>query len=433
MTCPARCAARIGQAFSETPFSISLKENQLSVRTVGDVKSPDGQRLFSDGIGYISKRVLDLIWDSISGTKDSATCFQVRVGGAKGMLALDRRDRGSDVTLRESMVKFRSDDMDTLEICEMASHPLQLFLNRQIIKILEDMGVPETWFVNLQNDQLEVLREITSSVKNTVKFLKRQHKISCLHLHKLFMELTRLDLDYKEDRFLRSIVEALVLRELRLLKHKARIPVEQGATLFGVMDETGYLKENEVFVTLAASKNEYFAPSPGPGRILVTRSPALYDGDIQAAFNVIPPNGHPLCSHKNCIVFSSIGSRDLPSQLSGGDLDGDKFNVIWDAECTPMRIFPPADYPRSVPQDIGRPVTKDDMAEFFIRFMQTDRLGIIATRHMIAADQFHGGTSNPACKQLAELHSKAVDFSKTGIAVEFDQIPRPLSLYRPDL
>jgi hypothetical protein len=37
--------------------------------------------------------------------------------------------------------------------------------------------------------------------------------------------------------------------------------------------------------------------------------------------------------------------------------------------------------------------------------------------HQILADQKPLGTLDPDCKKLAELHSTAVDFSKTGIAV----------------
>ena len=42
ITSPARCAARIGQAFSETPFALSLADNDVRVTEIPDVKSPDG-------------------------------------------------------------------------------------------------------------------------------------------------------------------------------------------------------------------------------------------------------------------------------------------------------------------------------------------------------------------------------------------------------
>jgi RNA dependent RNA polymerase len=129
------------------------------------------------------------------------------------------------------------------------------------------------------------------------------------------------------------------------------------------------------------------------------------------------PPGSPLLYLSNCICFSQKGERDLPSKLSGRDLDGDLYNIIWDSACKPTHTCIPADYPRQVPQDIGREVTREDMTDFFIKFMETDQLGRIATSHQVLADQRSQGTSDPDCKMLAELHSTAVDFSETGIPV----------------
>lgn len=72
------------------------------------------------------------------------------------------------------------------------------------------------------------------------------------------------------------------------------------------------------------------------------------------------------------------------------------------------------------------------MTDFFIKFMATDQLGRIATLHMVKADQSDLGTFDEDSVsylhhrqriltksqqiKLAELHSTAVDFSKTGIA-----------------
>ncbi|KAI9929614.1 hypothetical protein MW887_001088 [Aspergillus wentii] len=430
ITTPARCAARIGQAFSDTPFAINLDENHIQVMRIPDVQSDDGQRVFSDGVGTVSWNVVETVWSGLPWKKGLPTCFQIRMGGAKGMLAVDSRLNGTVVKIRPSMIKFETDDMRDLEICEVGSTPIPLFLNRQMIKIMEDLGVFEDWFFKLQGIRIAELREATATMKNTADFIKGQSAGDSIRLHRLFTECHIRAIDYKTDPFLRLVVEAVVLRELRLLKHKARIPVRKGITLYGIMDETGFLAEGQVYITFDAKSDRYASP-PGAGQVLVTRSPALFDGDIQLAYNAIPPKGHPLLDHKNCIVFSQKGKRDLPSQLSGGDLDGDMFNVIWDPEAMPTRIFPPADYPRVDPVDLGRPVTKSDMAEFFVDFMRTDRLGVIAIKHMIMADQMAEGTCHSDCKKLAQLHSTAVDFSKTGIPVSLEDIPW-MNRFRPD-
>lgn len=348
------------------------------------------------------------------------------------MLALDSNLSGSVICIRRSMNKFESTDTPNLEICDMAAKPIHLVLNRQMVKILEDMGCNHDWFFRMQDIELTRLRAITSDVQSVADFLKYHNVGEGIRLHRMFSRFKGLDVDYRKDVFLRSVVEAVVLRELRLLKHKARIPVREGITLFGIMDETGFLKENEVYVTYDTMGTR-FGPPPGSQRsLLVTRSPALHPGDIQVARNVIPPKGHPLLDHINVIVFSRHGNRDLPSQLSGGDLDGDIYNVIWDRGVQPKMSFKAADYPRVSPIELDRDVTKDDMAEFFIEFMKSDCLGVIANRHMIVADQKEEGTPHRDCVKLAELHSTAVDFSKTGCRVEMRDLPRANRL-RPDL
>lgn len=218
------------------------------------------------------------------------------------------------------MNKFLSNDRQNLEICDVANKPIPLVLNRQMIKILEDMRVPELWFIKAQNRELDSLRKITAITNNTVTFLRRQKIAEQMKFYRFIRRLHQLRLDYKKDAFLCSVVEAVVLREVRLLKHKSRIPIEKGVTLFGVMDEFGYLDDEEVFITFDQQQGVRY-PGPCEGLVIITRSPALHPGDIQIRKAVIPPPEHPLRSLSNCIVFSQKGDRDLPSQLSGGDLE----------------------------------------------------------------------------------------------------------------
>lgn len=184
----------------------------------------------------------------------------------------------------------------------------------------------------------------------------------------------------------------------------------------GIMDETGVLKEGEIFCTVFTEEAGTLILN---GSVVVTRSPALHPGDVQCAVAVMVPANSPLMALHNCVVFSSQGDRDLPSKLSGGDLDGDLYNIIHDASLYPAHIGRPADYPIQKPIDIQREVVRADMTAFFIQFMENDQLGRIATLHQILADQRRDGTFDPDCISLAGLHSQAVDFSKTGIPVSW--------------
>jgi hypothetical protein len=75
---PAKCAARIGQTFSDTPTAVSI--DPRVVRIVKDVTF--GARVFSDGVGTMSESVWRQITDGLSRKgRSPPTCFQIRYAG----------------------------------------------------------------------------------------------------------------------------------------------------------------------------------------------------------------------------------------------------------------------------------------------------------------------------------------------------------------
>ncbi|KAE9382198.1 RdRP-domain-containing protein [Stipitochalara longipes BDJ] len=423
--CPAKCAARIGQVFSDTRTAVPI--NTEIIQPGSDVTFES--RVFSDGVGTMSYSVMYKIWDRLPKARlVKPTLFQIRFQGAKGMISLDPRLEGDALVLRPSMIKFEGSTSTDIEICEAAYKPLPMYLNRQFIKILEDMGVDDQFFLNLQAQEVERLRMITDSPVNASSFLRRQTIGTPIHFPWLISKLAMMNLDYRKDGFLRDVLEMTMLVELRLLKHKTRIPVEQGWHLHGLMDETGFLKEGQIYCS--ATVDGVSQAILGKG-LIVTRAPALHPGDVQLAEGVMPPPDSPLLKLSNCVCFSQKGARDLPSMLSGGDLDGDRYYIMWDKNCRPQRYFAPADYPRQKPDELDRPVERSDMTDFFLKFMETDQLGRIAVLHRVLADQEVLGTLDPKCITLAEMHSTAVDFSKTGIPVDLSKMPK-YNPWRPD-
>lgn len=322
------------------------------------------------------------------------------------MLSVDTALKGEQICLRPSMIKFPSDHTD-VEICSASTRSLKFALNRQLITILAGLGVPASVFLTHQARCIDRLRKITSSAVNTRGFLEENSVGQAIHLPWLIEKMRYISLDFRADSFLRNAVELIVLAQLRQIKYRGRIPITKAWKLLGVMDETGFLKEGEIY---CATAEQIIL-----GKTLVTRSPAMHPGDIQFANAVRPPIDSPLLDLFNCVVFSQHGSRDLPSQLSGGDLDGDHFDIIQDETLFPPKTHKPADYPRVPPLDIGRPVEVDDITKVFIQFIQQDQLGRVATQHLCTADI--KGVFSKDCIKLAELHSTAVDFQKTGIAV----------------
>jgi hypothetical protein len=375
------------------------------------------------------------------------TALQIRFQGAKGMVSVDTRLEGEKMLLRSNMKKFETESSWILEVCGAAFKPLPMFLNRQLIKILEDLGVPSQVFLDLQSDVIAKLRYMTESPVNTAFFL-RQSVPQATKISSLIEHLGEAGLDYHDDVFLYSVVELAVVTDLRDLKYRGRIAIEEGMTLYGIMDETGYLQEGEVFViteqkwssaTSTASNGYLDLDAAIPtgkqvlvnNRVIITRSPAMHPGDVQLVRAVDVPEDSPLQHLRNVVVFSQHGDRDLPSQLSGGDLDGDLYNVIYDRRFQSAQTYVAAQYPRLSPVQLDRPVTARDMSDFFVKFMETDQLGMLCNVHMQLADQRPLGTLDPDCIKIAAMASTAVDYSKTGLAVNMKELPKH-DRHRPD-
>ncbi|KAL8897272.1 MAG: hypothetical protein Q9207_007295 [Kuettlingeria erythrocarpa] len=425
---PAKCAARIGQAFSQAFSSVDLPKGAFC--RLPEVERYDASgihRVFSDGVGTCSQLVLEKIWAAYAQTKAwKPTICQIRYAGAKGMISLDSRLQGEVLCLRPSMIKFEATSTQ-IEICGAGFKQLPFYLNRQLIKILEDLGVEEGSFMDLQDEAVDQLRITSSNPVNAGYYLQRNLVGKSARLPWLIRKLFYLGMIFSDDDFLRDTHELAILIQLRELKYRSRIFVERGLTLYGIMDETDFLEEGQIYCTVQNEKGGLVLT----GRVVITRCPALHPGDVQYVDAVDVPQASPLRSVHNCVVFSSKGGRDLPSQLSGGDLDGDLYNIIYDDTLMPTKTTVPADYPIIQAIDIGREVTRADMTDFFVQFMENDQLGRLSTLHQTLADQKEQGVFDPDCILLAEMCSTAVDFSKTGIPVDLKKMPKSSNV-KPD-
>jgi hypothetical protein len=77
---PAKCAARIGQAFSDTRTAVPI--DLTSYYVVEDVKRE--ARVFSDGVGTMSKSLMQKIWEHLpKKTLVKPTCLQIRFQGKR--------------------------------------------------------------------------------------------------------------------------------------------------------------------------------------------------------------------------------------------------------------------------------------------------------------------------------------------------------------
>lgn len=80
---PAKCAARIGQAFSQTFSSVDVPRDAF--RSLAEVERLDQQgirRVFSDGVGTCSRSILDKIWAAYAPSRAlKPTVCQIRYAG----------------------------------------------------------------------------------------------------------------------------------------------------------------------------------------------------------------------------------------------------------------------------------------------------------------------------------------------------------------
>ena len=138
------------------------------------------------------------------------------------MVSLDQTLKGEQLCLRPSMVKFQAPDSN-IEICGAGLKPLPMYLNRQLIKILEDLGVKRAAFLELQENIIESLQSTTKSPVNAANFLLRNHLGKAARLPWLIRKLLDLNILYDNDDFLRNVLKTVIVVQLRELKYSKLI------------------------------------------------------------------------------------------------------------------------------------------------------------------------------------------------------------------
>jgi RNA-dependent RNA polymerase len=431
----AKYASRLGQCFSttRTPRGLSLG---LSTEMIDDIESNGW--CFSDGVGIISQWLADEITTQLglfqNGKVPSA--FQFRLGGSKGILVTWPQATFNRVLLRPSQDKFSS-QTKKLEIIR-ASRFTVATLNRQTIVLLSCLGVPDEVFLEMTKDQLSAYTAAMSDAAVALKLLSRH-----IDENGITMAIARMIQDgfmTRGEPFIKAILELWRAWSMKLLREKARIVVEKGAFVLGCVDEThtlrGHQDAEEADTTHVRNRlPQVFlqVPQPGePGRYqiitgvcVVGRNPSLHPGDLRVV-EAVDVDNPDLKALRDVIVFPAKGDRDIASMCSGGDLDGDDFFVFWDPQLLPvMWNSPPLTHDGTIPKELKRDVNIKDIAKFFVEYMKNDSLSTVALSHLALSDQLPDGPMSEKCIELAELHSNAVDYVKTGQRVHVAEHLRP--------
>lgn len=404
----AKYAARLGQCFSTTREMKGIPTPHI--RRIPDIER--NGHCFSDGVGIISEFTARMIIDELKLNVFSEPCaFQFRMGGCKGVLVVWPQAKLQEVHIRDSQEKFQA-KFNQLEIIKAATYSTAT-LNRQTITILECLGVRTKAFVDLLEYQINLYEQAmvcnTTAVDMLTKFVDENQSTL------IVAELIRAGFKTGEfqEPFVMNLVNLWRSWSLKLLKEKARIVVEKSAFVLGCVDETGTLKGHfestegslgkdvtklpEIFLQLSDPK-QYNKTTIIKTVCIVGRNPSLHPGDIRVVRAVDNPRLRHL---RDVVVFPSTGDRPVPSMLSGGDLDGDDFFVIWDPDLMPREWNHPAmNYVATRPAELDEDVQVDDLRDFFVNYMKNDVLGLIAHSHLAFADSL--GPKHGKCRSKCE-------------------------------
>ncbi|KAF2857014.1 RdRP-domain-containing protein [Plenodomus tracheiphilus IPT5] len=431
----AKFGARIGQCFSTTRamrITVGLKE-------IADVQR-NGYN-FTDGVGKLSLFIAQMAAQELglpNPFEDPPTLYQFRLGGCKGVLALDPKIQGSEVHVRPSQHKFVA-HYTGLEIIRSSALTTPFF-NRQIIMVLSNLGVPDQVFIRKQQEMVNDYENAMSDEHIAVQKLRKHIDMSQSTLAMAGMVLD--GFMKSQEPFIMSLLMLWRSHTIKNLKEKARIAIEDGAFVLGCVDETALLKGHmdDPQSRLDATQDEKLATLPEiflqvddttksghykiiEGICVLARNPSLHPGDLRIVRAV---NIWALHHLKNVVVLPQAGDRDLANMCSGGDLDGDDYMVLWDDQLLPKIInVPPMDFTPEKPIETEKPITSSDISDFFVTYMKNDSLGQIAHAHLAQADLRADGINDPTCLELAKLHSQAVDYPKSGIPAVMNRELRP--------
>ncbi|KAJ4959767.1 hypothetical protein NE237_019677 [Protea cynaroides] len=423
-----KCAARMGQLFSSSKETLNVSPQNVEIIPDIEVTTDGIHYCFSDGIGKVSPSFARLIAQEC-GLSHTPSAFQIRYGGYKGVIAVDRNSFRK-LSLRRSMLKFHSTDR-MLNITKW-SVSMPCYLNREIISLLSTLGIEDEKIELMQREQIRLLDEM---------LINRQAALYVLECmggdYKTVLANMLLNgYEPSVEPFLSMMLRAHREYQLSDLRSKCRIFVPKARVLVGCLDETGMLDYGQVYVRVTitnaerqSSDHSFFqkvdqTTSIIVGKVVVTKNPCLHPGDIRV-LQAVYEEALEEKGLVDCLVFPQKGERPHPNECSGGDLDGDLYFVCWDENLIPLKTHTPMDYIARRPRLMDHEVTLEEIQRFFVDYMINDTLGVISTAHQVHADREPDKARSPKCLQLATLHSMAVDFAKTGAPAEMPRVLKP--------
>jgi hypothetical protein len=445
-------AARKGQAFSS-----ATKVGELicatQVEEIEDIER--NGKIFSDGWGEIkaeyAKQIARESFDYVH-----CSAFQIRMGGCKGVLVKSNNEFNGDVKvkIRKSMKKFeqrKEDEKVDLEVIRAATYSCG-YLNKQIIGILWSNGVEPEIFIDMQEKYVKEILDFSRFERKIVKDEVPFMLFSAIkHIDQKLYYVHKEGIEYMNDPFVGPLIKLVWYSKLREVKKRFRIFDKNWCVLIGVIDPYNWLEEGEVYVQpnvrhLSAKGRGAKGCVPSEylnGTVLVSRNPWVHSGDVRKLKAVSKKELH---GYENVIVFSSKGDRPEQDKMASGDLDGDIYWINWNQNFIDgFQEQPPngdeefkALLNGEVPEQpkektelksiemlqeglSSSKITRESWINNFINYIKNDLLGEVANLHCKISDTSREMIKSEICLELAEMHSKAVDFQKHGEMLNVDR------------
>jgi RNA-dependent RNA polymerase len=238
-------------------------------------------------------------------------------------------------------------------------------------------------------------------------------------------------IDFVHEPFFQQVlITACLISTRELLKRtRIRVPRNKARNMFGIIDEYNVLESDQVFIQYTRlndheDNDDYDKRQKteilDQRKVVITKNPCHHPGDVRT-FTAI--NHEALRHLKDVIVFSQRGDCPASHQISGSDLDGDEYAVIWHEDLVPDKTPNATPYnfdSQGDPPLLNEPVTRNDINDIILNIAESDYLGRMSKLHLAYADRF-GVDSNHRPNNdvlstigLAGAISEEVDSGKTG-------------------
>ncbi|ESQ35322.1 hypothetical protein EUTSA_v10006629mg [Eutrema salsugineum] len=406
----AKYAARLGQSFSSSRETLNVRTDEIEVIPDVEITYLGTRYVFSDGIGKISSEFARRVAKKCGLTEFTPSAFQIRYGGYKGVVAVDRNSY-KKLSLRKSMSKFESKNTK-LDVLAWSKYQ-PCYLNRQLITLLSTLGVKDYVF---EKKQREVVDKLDAILTDPLEAHEALGLMAPGENTKILKELILCGYKPDAEPFLSMMLQNFRASKLLELRTKSRIFIHGGRSMMGCLDETRTLEYGQVVVQFSHPTRPGCQYITGP--VVVAKNPCLHPGDVRVLQAVYVS---ALSHMVDCVIFPQKGLRPHPNECSGSDLDGDIYFVCWDPELIPPETSEPMDYTPEPAQILDHDVTIEEIEEYFTNYIVNDSLGIIANAHTAFADKEPLKAFSDPCIELARKFSIAVDFPKTGVAAEIPQ------------